>query len=41
MFLKKSVRESAIPFEIKINKESEQALRKLVNNELETFHSSG
>lgn len=39
IFLKQSVRESAIPFEITLNKDSEQAFREVENNELETVHS--
>lgn len=39
IFLKQSVRESGIPFEIKLNKDSEQALREVENNNLETAHS--
>ena len=39
IFLKQSFRESAIPFEITLNKDSEQAFREVENNELETVHS--
>ncbi len=39
LFLKQSVRESSIPFEIKLNKDSEQAFREVKNNDLESAHS--
>lgn len=39
IFLKQSVRESGLPFELKLNKETEQAFLEVENNELEIFHS--
>lgn len=39
IFLKQSVRESGLPFELKLNRESQQAFSEIENNELETFNS--
>lgn len=39
IFLKQSVRENGLPFELKLNKETEQAFLEVENNELEIFHS--
>lgn len=39
IFLKQSIRESGLPFELKLNQESQQAFFEAENNELETFNN--
>jgi len=39
IFLKQSVRENRLPFELKLNEEKQQAFSEVENNELETFNS--
>lgn len=39
IFLKQSVRESGLPFELKLNKETQQAFIEVETNELETFNT--
>lgn len=39
IFLKQSVRESGLPFELKLNRETQQAFLEVENNELEAFNN--
>lgn len=39
IFLKQSIRESGLPFELKLNKESQKAFFEAESNELETFNN--
>lgn len=39
IFLKQSVRESGLPFDLKLNRESQQAFFEVQNNELEAFNN--
>lgn len=39
IFLKQSVREGGLPFELKLNRETQQAFLEVENNELEAFNN--
>lgn len=39
IFLKQSLREQGLPFELKLNRDTEQAFLEVENNELETFNN--
>ena len=39
IFLKQSVRECSLPFELKLNRETQQAFLEVENNELEAFNN--
>lgn len=39
IFLKQSVRECSLPFELKLNRETQQVFLKVENNELEAFNN--
>lgn len=39
IFLKQSIRESGLPFDLKLNRESQQAFFEVENNELEVFNN--
>jgi len=39
IFLKQSVREKGLPFELKFNKETQQAFLEAENNDLKTFNN--
>lgn len=39
IFLKQSIRESGLPFDLKLNRKSQQAFFEAENNELEAFNN--